>query len=149
MQLSLIMYEFFSSSPTFSNTDLAQAIYLASRGSPKLCLALSVTLFIDSLHTHTARTCTHTHTRTHARTHARARARAHLISDHVSPRKNEHTMGMFGVHRRVVCSCWICAICRFHSIALRILGYSKICRLRTHLQIAQIQQLRPTDALVL
>ena len=26
---------------------------------------------------------------------------------------------MFGIHRRVVCSCWICAICRFRSIALR------------------------------
>ena len=25
---------------------------------------------------------------------------------------------MFGVHRRVVCSCLICAICRFRSIAL-------------------------------
>ena len=98
------MFEFFSSSPTFSYTDLAQAIYLAFRGSPKLCLALSVTSVIDSLHMYTARTCTHTHD--------------HLISDHVSQRKNEHTMGMFGVHRRVVCSCWICAICRFRSIAL-------------------------------
>ena len=26
---------------------------------------------------------------------------------------------MFGVPRRVMCSCWICAICRFRSIALR------------------------------
>ena len=64
-----------------------------------------MTSFIDSLHTHIARTCTHTH--------------AHLMSDYVSPRKNEHTMGMFGDHTRVVCSCWICAICRFRSIALR------------------------------
>ena len=76
----------------FSDNDLAQAIYLAFRGSPKLFLALSVTSFIDSLHTHT---------------------------EHFSPRKNEHTMGMFGVPSRVVCSCWICAICRFRSIALR------------------------------
>ena len=51
LKLSLATYEFLSSSPTFSDTDLAQAIYLASRGSPKLFLALSVTSFIDSLHT--------------------------------------------------------------------------------------------------
>ena len=64
----------------------------------------------DIVHRFTA----HAH-RTHVYTHTHA----HLISDHVSPRKNEHTMSMFGVHRRVVCSCWICAICRFRSIALR------------------------------
>ena len=80
-----------------------------------------MTSFIDSLHTHIARTCTHTH--------------AHLMSDHVSPRKNEHTMGMFGVHRRVVCSCWICTICRFRLIALRN------PRILENLPIAQIQQM--------
>ena len=64
-----------------------------------------MTSFIDSLHTRTARSCIHTH--------------AHLMSDYVSPRKNEHTMGMFDIYRRIVCSCWICAICKFRSIALR------------------------------
>ena len=64
-------YEFFSSSPTFSDTDLAQAIYLASRGSPMLFLALSV----KSVNRFTA----YAH-RTHVHTHA------HLMFDHVSPR---------------------------------------------------------------
>ena len=59
---------------------------MASRGSPKLFLALVVTSFIDSLHTVTALTCTQ---------------HAHLEFDHVSPRDNEHNMGMFGAHRRV------------------------------------------------
>ena len=85
-KLSLSTYEVFSSSPTFSDTDLAQAIYMASRGSPKLLLALSVTSFIDSLYTVTALTCTQ---------------HAHLEFDHVYPQKNEHNMGMFGAHRRV------------------------------------------------
>ena len=77
---------YFSSSPTFTDTDLAQAIYMASRGSPKLFVALSVTSFIDSLHTVTAVMCTQ---------------HAHLVFDHVSPRENEHNMGIFGAHRRV------------------------------------------------
>ena len=59
---------------------------MASRGSPKLLLALSVTSFIDSLHTVTALTCTQ---------------HAHLEFDNVSPRKIEHNMGMFGAHRHV------------------------------------------------
>ena len=51
---------FFSSSPKFSDTDLAQAIYMASSVSPKLFLALLVTSFIVSLYTHIARTCIYT-----------------------------------------------------------------------------------------
>ncbi|KAI0228431.1 hypothetical protein LSAT2_021105 [Lamellibrachia satsuma] len=58
------------------------------------------------------------------------------------PRKNEHTMGMFGALGRVGCSCWFSAICRLRSIALRN------PRLIENLQIAQIQQMGPTDALV-
>ena len=85
-KLSLTAYEVFSSSPTFSDTDLAQAIDMASRESPKLFLALSVTSFTDSLHTVTALTCTQ---------------HAHVEFEHVSPRENEHNMGMFGAHRRV------------------------------------------------
>ena len=80
---------------------------MASSGSPKLFLALLVTSFINSLHTHTERMCTY------ARAHIHTNA--HLMFDHVSPRKNEHTMGMFGAHRRVGRSCWICTICRFRS----------------------------------
>ena len=59
---------------------------MVSGGSPKLFLALSVTSFIDSLHTVTARSCIQ---------------HAHLEFDHVSPRENEYNMGMFGAHRRV------------------------------------------------
>ena len=33
-------YEFFCSNPTFSDIDLARAIYMASRGSPKVILSI-------------------------------------------------------------------------------------------------------------
>ena len=128
-QLSLIMYEFFSSSPTFSNTDLAQAIYMVFRGSPKLCLVLSVTSFIDSLHTHTARN-EYTHTPTSCLT--------------MSPRERMSIQWECLAFIDVLCAVAGSAqYADFARLRCAILEYSKICRLRIHLQFAQIQQMRP------
>ena len=120
--LSRTTYEIFSSSPTFSDTDLEQAINIASRGSPQLFLALSVTSFIDSLHTHTARTCIHTPTSCLT----------------ISPRERMNILweclALIDVLGAVAGSAQSADCARLHCA---IFGNSKICRLRKSRKCAQ------------
>ena len=101
---------------------------VAVRRFQTLIFALSVTSFIDSLHTRTARTCTHT------------QPTSSLI---MSPRKRMNILWEYFAFIDVLCAVVGSAqSADFARLHCAILGYSKICRLRTHLRIMQIQQMR-------